>query len=323
MDMMNLVNWEENTIINTMPSNLHEPSFTGLYLIWGETDYSWLNISPNKNFLSVLNWLIIWNNNTVFSSSLVVIGWGDTNKVNDVHNAWIGWGNNNQINSADNWAIGWGMNNFVAWSAWVVAWGNNNKASNWGVVVGWYNNYYNNEWVVLWWSDNWAWVNSVVLWHKNTILNSNSFLWKDNNDIMPVQSNVASITTDWVLIWTYEKKPQVALVVNWAVKLWNENEPTEKWEINNKEWCIRAWDGTHSHVLGKSSESWCGAREWCQFGQTLLQDGDSMVAYSSPYASDCSSKEIEVICNNWNLSVNPAYPSCYGTSLDPRNPNWH
>ena len=329
----NSVNWQNVTTIKTDPSNseLHWPSLFSLYL-GNEGSWSWLNTS--ENFLSVLNWLIVWNGHNANNSQLVVIGWWSNNSVS-ASNAWIGWWSNNSVSASNAW-IGWWKSNIVVWNGWIVVWGITNKASENGVVAWWYNNNYDNRWVVLWWQGNKAGVNSLVLWLKNVNWGDNSFLWNNKNcnpargECPSAQNDAAMITaTNWVLIWTYDAKPWIALVVNWAVKLWDGQDLSEQWEINvDENWCIKVIDKNDwsEHVLGKTSESQCNAGKSCQFGKTKLQDGEiipqngngprDVKAYSVPYAENCENKRVSVTCNDWNLSTE-AYPYCY--KIDPKS----
>jgi hypothetical protein len=331
--MTNLATWESTTI-NTNPSDLHEGSLFSLYLS-GASDYdSWLNVnSVWQEFLSILNWLIVWKNHNANADGLqfVFIGWWSQSTVS-ANNAWILWWKQNKV-SSENWAIGWWMQNKVEWEGWVVAWGYDNKVVEWGVVVWWSNNNFGNKWVVLWWKNNEAWTNSLVLW-QNANWGNNSFAWNQttNDDTAGISSN------NWVLIWTVTAKPWVSLVVNWAVKLWKEKDPDIQWEINSKEWCIKIYDGTSNHVLGKSSDSedQCGAKKWCQFGKTMLQNGEiiqksgtgprQVKAYKSPYSTNCENERVQARCDDWNLRniTSPSskvYPYCYviSSNLDPRN----
>lgn len=332
----NLVNGE-NTVIKTNPSDLHESSLFSLYLSGGASLDSWLNVGSSQDFLSILNWLIIWKSHSVNTNDpvLVLVGWWQGNIVS-ADNVWIGWWQGNRVTARSAW-IGWWYGNVVEWwDGGVVVWWYGNKAIDWGVVLWWYNNNNGSKWVVLWWQNNKAWTNSLVLWQKNVNWGDNSFLW-NNKDCNPargecplVQNNAVMITaSNWVLIWTYDAKPSVALVIDWAIKLWNEQDPTVQWEINSKGWCITVSDknGGATHVLGKTSESQCDAKKWCQFGKTLLQHGEKIEinndpnkvkAYSTPYYKNCNSKKIEVTCNDWNLSPANAYPYCYEISTDPR-----
>ena len=322
----NAVNWQNVTTIETNPSssNLHWPSLFSLYL--GDQE-SWLNVT-SEDFLSVLNWLIIWNSHSTNNSQLVVIGWWSNNSVS-ASNAWIGWWYNNSVSlSASNAWIGWWKSNNVAWNAWVVVWWVGNKAGENGVVVWWYNNNYDNKWVVLWWQNNKAGVNSLVLWQSaNWANNSFSWNWGANQDTARIEAS------NWVLIWTYEAKPWIALVVNWAVKLWDGQNPTEQWEINiDEDWCVRVRDknGWSIHVLGKTSESQCNAGRWCQFGKTKLQDGETISqngnglrdvkAYAKPYGENCT--RVSVTCNDWRLS-REAYPYCYQIAWKSKNRFFH
>ena len=337
----NLVNWEENTIIRTNPSELHEPSLFSLYLIGANPIDSWLNVGLSADFLSVLNWLIVWKDHSAVGPQVVVIGWWQSNNVS-ADNAWIGWWQSNNV-SADNAWIGWWYSNEVVWNGWVVVWGNNNKANQKGVVLWWLDNDYDNVWVVLWWQSNKAWTNSLVLWQKNVNWGDNSFLWNNKNcnpargECPSAQNGAAMITaTNWVLIWTYNAKPWIALVVDWAIKLWNRDNPDEQWEINvDANWCIKFIDmnGWSEHVLGKTSESQCNAKRWCQFGKTKLQDGETISqngtgprdvkAYGIPYSTNCNNERIEVTCRDWTLipvGATNAYPYCFKISSDPRNP---
>ena len=87
-------------------------------------------------------------------------------------------------------------------------------------------------------------------------------------------------------------------------------------------------------MLGKTSENKCDAGKWCQFGKTILQDGEiikkngtgprQVKAYKSPYSTNCENERIDVKCNNWHLESSQSskiYPYCYkiSSASDPRN----
>ena len=320
-------------VIDTQPSGLHQSSLYWLYLRdeddTDENNDSWLNdgsysISFSKKFLSVLNWLIIWKEHNPNSSKLVVIWWWKNNSLKDDH-TWIGWWVGNSVNAED-WAIWWWNDNTVGWVGGVVVWWQKNTDNgDFWVVVWWHNGRSDdNFWVVLWWQSNVGKSDSLILWNTAK-WGDGSFSWNYSAENF---DNVAEINaTRWVLIWTYSPIDRVALVVNWAVKLWNDNYPTQKWEINSKDWCIKVHDDGDNinHVLGKTSESdtQCWAGKWCQFWKTLLQHGDvvsstnpTIKAYSAPYATNCNSKRITITCYNWNLGPN-VYPYCYDISNVP------
>ena len=313
----NLVNWENGVTINTNPtSDLHRPSLYSLFLS-GDVSQSWM-ASLSNNFLSVLNWLIVWDkNNANDELNYVFIGWGIDNSVKSDY-AWIWWGSGNSVSGQ--WgAIGWWRKNEVNWNYWVVVWGYSNEASDNGVVIWWQGLTGKNGWVVLWWEKNVAWSESLVLW-KNARWGDYSFARNKG-----AGNNEAWINADnWVLIWTYDVKPWVALVVSGAIELSKKsNEPVDMWEMRNNNWCIEVNDGGSRHVLGKTSESKCSAGAWCIFGKTKMQDGDTLVGYTKSYIDgDCEDVAREVKCDNWNLSID-AYPYCYVISpaSNPINPS--
>ncbi len=314
----NLANWEngENGVtINTDPTDLHRPSLYSLFLS-GDDSQSWM-ASLSNDFLSVLNWLIVWNNNNANGDEYVFIGWGVSNSVTN-HYAWIWWGSGNRV--SNHWgAIGWWKENGVAWDYGVIVWGFRNRASNYGVVVWWQDHIGDNKWIILWWKDNVAWDGSLVLWNKAK-WGDYSFAWnKWAGDYEAwIQAN------NWVLIWTYKAKTWVALVVSGAIKLSTElDKPEDIWEMRNNGWCIEVDDGGSLHVLGKTSESECNAWMWCIFGKTKMQDGDTLVGYTKSYTDgDCEDVAKGVKCNNWNLIPSDAYPYCYKISpaSNPTNP---
>lgn len=328
------LNVTNGVVINTKPIKLHESSLYWLYLSGvDEHEDSWLNIGVGNEFLSVLNWLIIWNFHDQWSTSkFITIWWWSGNAVKS-DNAWIGWWQRNTVNGfSERWAIWWWNGNTVDWIGWVVVWWASNVAGNLGAVLWWRKNKIKGDgmfWVVLWWSGNVVWNNGLVLW-KNSDWGSDSFSWNNPE----VWERGAGINADsWVLIWTYNPKESVALVVGWAVKLWKNQEPVSRWEIDNKEWCIKVHDWASVHVLGKTSESesQCGAGKWCQFGRTMMQHGDKITttssvikAYKKPYSTGCVNERIEVTCNNWNLESSQSstiYSYCYTISDNPTM--WH
>ena len=316
--IVGIVNWVWIEI-DTSPSRnlLHRWRLHSLFLwTWEDQTSSWIQ-TTEKN-LDILKWLIIWKNSEKTSDgSLIVIWWGKNNEING-NNAWIWWWMGNTIRG-DNSVIWWGRENVINGDNGVIVWWFQNKASD-GIVIWWYQNNdgVDGRGIVLWGRSNKSnWENSLVLWYrwnKGTIWWDWSFVWNNGTDVNNKAVNQAArIETSSMLIWAYDKINGVKLVVSWAIKLW-EWISDKGWEISvNSTWCINAYDWNNSHILGKNSEDVCGAVfSGCQFGNVILQHGETAKAYRSFYSTNCehSSNVVTARCDNGTMNPN-WYLYCY------------
>ena len=316
----------EKTIIDTKPdiSKLHTISLRSLFLGSGDFDtgFSWMRVNTWWFSLDILNWLIVWSGNSVSQwSKMVVIGWGEWNKIED-SNAWIAWWKNNRVESS-NWAIGGWLGN--RWD-WVIAGGRENIAGGSAIDLWWRRNWrsvwidYGNG-IILWGSGNDAWYWAVVLW-QIARWKWMSFAWNAKAWINSARINASG----WMLIGTNTPVSWVYLVVDWSVKLWSGKfDSTTWWVWVNENGCIKASDGDSVYTLGRSSssESRCGLFSGCQFGTTILHNGDKVTAYTVSYAKKCEDIAQTVTCKEWkfynsgNEEMTVVYPYCYDLSPDP------
>ena len=316
--IINITNGEPN-VINTNPdsSKLHTASLRSLFLGDSDVDtgFSWMRVNTWWSSLDILNWLIVWSDNSVSQwSKMVVIGWGRGNSVN-ASNAGIAWGSGNAVDG-ENWAIGWWLWNM---GKWIIAWGNNNKIDDvlW-VILWWFKNISKGG-IVLWGSGNMAWENSMAFW-QNAKWDKNSFAWNAH----ALQNSARIDASGWMLIGTYSPVSWVYLVVSGSVKLWSGKfDSTTWWVWVNENGCIKASDGDSLYTLGRSSESVCGVDSGCQFGTTILHNGDKVTAYTVSYAKKCEDIAQTVTCKGWKFYnsggsiMNVVYPYCYDLSPDP------
>ena len=269
------------------------------------------------------NWLIIGDNHTVSvdSDGHAVIGWWSGNTVTADFAA-VGWGADNK-SDAEYAVIGWWQKNIASQENSVVVWGFNNQAG-WknSVVVGWQgNNALEQNSVVVGWQGNKANKNSLVL-GKSSIWNEGSFAWNAS----ATAKNWSISATNWVLVNTTTKIDWVNLVVNGAIKIGGPDSTLRhKWEIRYVGKCFYAYDGSKWYVLNRWSENGWNTQcndfpgetaKYCNFGNTVLQNGDTWKGYSQPYAAGldnaCDAYEHTVTCNNWTLSPSGyTYPYCY------------
>ena len=312
----------EKTIIDTKPdiSKLHTISLRSLFLGSGDFDtwFSWMRVNTWWSSLDVLNGLIVWSGNLVSQwSKMVVIGWGEWNKIED-SNAWIAWWKNNRVESS-NWAIGGWLGN--RWD-WVIAGGRENIAGGSAIVLWWRRNWKLNSYangIILWGSGNDAKIGAVVFWQRAR-WEDMSFAWNAKAWINSARINASG----WMLIGTNTPVSWVYLVVDWSVKLWSGKfDSTTWWVWVNENGCIKASDGDSLYTLGRSSESVCGVDSGCQFGTTILHNGDKVTAYTVSYAKKCEDIAQTVTCKGWKFYnsggsiMNVVYPYCYDLSPDP------
>ena len=302
------------TIVKTAPDDSeHKVVLHSLYLS-GSSNEVLLWTTTGVESLGVYNWLIVSSGGNVGDVALSSVGWWDANSIVAWAFWWgIWWWYNNEIGSFYTAIGGWESNKTDWYNSVVVGWISNNAYIGW-VVLWWNSNNAYTGWVVLWWRNNRTkWENSLVLWRVAQWF-ENSFAW--NGVAHP---NTARINADsGVLIWTVNPIDGVSLVVNWSIKLNKWSDIT--WAITmNDSWCITVYDWKNVHALG-SSESACGVASWCQFGSTLLQNWDVVTGYVRPYDYSCSDSEVNVVCENWKISL-PGdeiniYPYCYEISSD-------
>lgn len=301
-------------------------------LLWSE-EQARLDVN-NKGQLQIWSGMVVWNSgNTVTSdeSSLVVIGWGDSNTINGKSiSAGIGWGRNNSVWYSKAVIAGWDSNSATWKNAIIVGW-DSNKASTWGVVVWGKANWAYDEWaVVVWGNGNKAWKNSLALW-QNSETQEGSFWWNGNAD-----ANSAYVyASGWTLIGTYTGINGVNLVVAGAVKIeWKPSLTSSpvKWEIRSVNGCIYANDGQGRHVITRTNpSSSCNDAEWlsksCNWGNTVVWGGDIITGYQYSYAPNASASSCvakSLVCYDWTFYVKtwantpdfskPAggyYPYCY------------
>ena len=315
--IVSVANWLEIQT-NLEWKDQHVGRLYSLYLWTGEEESSaWIKILPGNKNLNILNWLIV--NSGSSNGTLIVVWWWENNTIDNSINSWIGWGKENRIFSWDSSAIGWWLSNQTIWEKSVIMWWYKNKAQSGGVVVGWFSWSALNEWIVLGWQNNeanWKW--SLVLW-RSAQGKEWSFSWSAKNTL----SQSARIDTlSGVLIWTFTPINGVGLVVSGAVKIGTTWDRVQ-WRIGvNSDGCILAYNGSVERVIGKVSESKCWFATWCQFWNTILQNGETAIGYSVPYATNCNQNNIKkVVTCNWT-SLTPAgytYPYCYKIDASPVN----
>jgi hypothetical protein len=269
--------------------------------------------------LKFSNGLIVWDSHTVGvgNNGHAVIGWGWNNTV-DANYAAVGWWQANEAKA--NYAIvWWGNGNKANWQNAVVVGWNNNTAAGWSVVVWWQLNKAEDGWVVLWWRNNTSHSNSLALW-QNATSNEGSFARNSNAWDDSVYINASK----WTLVGTTTSIAWVNLVVAGAVQVeWNTIDAWVKWEIRYVGGCFYWYDGSKWHVMNrwndKNKNNECVAfptttASYCEFGNTILWDWDTAVAYQKPYSTNCdaSSNKKTVTCNGWTLSPSwYTHPYCY------------
>ena len=336
------MDWTQFT--NLQEQTLHKARLRTLYLWNGENTENEAWMSATEKTLDIFKWLIVEKSLVDINSkwSLIVIGGWQNNTISNtsnegVSNSGIAWWEGNTIN-VNNAAIGGWSSNSVSWENGVVAWWfRNNWNAGW-VVLWWQTN--TADGVVLWWESNTVWENGLAMWNWAVwgkwafVRNDGTYQWD------PAKDYSALIwTRDWVLIWTYETKPGVSLVVNWPIQVWNTTQTSGiGGEIRSIGGCLYAFDEEKWHVLGKSSVWSCNGApgmnlaQTCEFGRVLLQEWDKVMAYSTNYSkTECSSKEVVCTHNNgstnhtdWILVTTDAqketiyvYPSCFVVDPDP------
>lgn len=286
-----------------------------LWELWGTT----ATLKATDWKLKFTNWLVVWNASNVGNSQYAVIGGGNGNKIlNNKDYAGIWWGGSNEA-SAKYAVIWWGNTNKANWeNAVVVGWDHNTSAG-WSVVVWWKWNSAVDGGIVLWWEGNTWRPNSLAL-GKNATSNEGSFAWNwtaSEDSAYINASNGTLINTTTPIAW-------VNLVVDGAVKVeWNTTDAWVYWEIRYVGGCFYWYDGSKWHVMNrwndKNNNNECGAfpgttAKFCYFGNTILWDSDTAIAYKNPYSTNCnaSTNRKTVTCINWSLSPSwYTHPYCY------------
>lgn len=324
--VIKFVNAENEPLVIDLSGTVQHSSRLYNLNLWSETvGIGSLKVvkTPAKRVMFT-NWLIIWSDHTVSvaANGHAVIGWWKSNTVSAEFAA-VGWGNTNAA-SAEYAIVGGGQNNTASQENAVVVWGQRNVAG-WAnsVVVWWYNNTASQEnAVVIGWKDNTANKNSLVL-GNGSLWNEGGFAW--NHSV--TAQNWYINAENWVLVNTTTPIDWVNLVVNGAVKI-SEGDLSArlKWEIKYVGKCFYAYDGSKWYVLNRWGENggnteckdFTDIAKHCVFGNTVLQNGDSVLAWSQPYATDwtadsCpSSYSTTVTCNNGTLDPSGyTYPYCY------------
>ena len=294
-------------------------------------------ILANLNNIKLLNWLLVHDGTygSMWETQMSVVAWWNDNGIVGT-SVWIVWWQKNYVRGEHSVVGGWSRNAIYSWVDAVIAWGSWNTAWSGTVVLWWLGNIGSvdsADSLVLWWIFNEAqWLNSLVLW-SGAKWSYNTFLWKDWWSDVLVQSNSAYIwASGWVLIWTYQPKDGVSLVVSGAIRIWSsELTNTLVWEMMMTWWCFYVYDGVNWHILGKDSASgWSlcinssiNLSKTCRFGSKLLQEWDKVTAYSVPYSVDCDVvKTSNVSCSWWQLvsqqwSIEYIYPYCQEISDTP------
>ncbi len=312
----------EKTIIDTEPdiSKLHTISLRSLFLGSGDFDtwFSWMRVNTWWSSLDLLNGLIVWKNNSArqWVEMVAIGGWSGNSVENS--NAGIAWWRNNNV-SSENWAIGGWAANYL--EIWVVAGGWNNSITDiFGVILWWRRNNSSGG-VILWWIKNRAWKYALALW-SGARWEDGAFAWNG----YAWQNSARINASGWMLIGTNTPVSWVYLVVDWSVKLWSGKfDSTTWWVWVNENGCIKASDGDSVYTLGRSSSSElkCGVFSGCQFGTTILHNGDKVTAYTVSYAKKCEDIAQTVTCKEWKFYnsggsiMNVVYPYCYDLSPDP------
>lgn len=315
--IVSITNW----ILTKIETNLdeadeHKVILHSLYLSGEKDDEVLMGTITGVDSLNLFNWLVVVTGDDIWGGKFSTIGWWLNNKI---YSSVIGWG-----------IWWWTMNIIESWVESAIGGGSDNKANWIGSMIVWGQGcYVDSWWIVLWWSYNHAFEGGVVLWGSGNVARRNSLIlwqnasWWDGSFAWNAEANngAARINADsWVLIWTYGPINGVSLVVGWSVKLSNGNDVA--WAIRfNGSWCLTVYDGSNSHILGKSSESNCAVESWCQFGWVLIQNGDFVTGYSVSYSTDCSAALITgIVCEDWLLSwwsESTIYPYCYGIDSNP------
>ena len=309
----------EDINISTLLNDTASKHIVRLYSLFlgNGTNGNYAQLTTDATKLTVSNWIMVWGaGNSLSESSLSSIGGGNGNTIASSSNAGIAWGQNNTITNWNNSVIWWWLRNNIEWENSVIAWWYGNHAYRWWIVLGWQDNYAYDWWIVLGWQGNNAQDLSLVMWKDAKGLGK-SFAWNAEALVESARINAEK----WVLIGTVTPINWVNLVVNWAIKLAWETDPNwVAWEIRAVNGCFYAYDGAYWHVINQNTESSCSgfgtmAGSWCQFGNVLLQAGDTVKAYNT-VTWPCDYRTVQCGSDGKlkynNSDTNYTSPYCYG-----------
>ena len=309
--IINVVNGDVSIRIPA-PGYLHRSLLFSLSLWRTEADAN-VTVDVDNRLLNVSNWIVMWENNDVANSvNYASIWWWKGNYIAaSVEKSGIWWWNGNAIGSSFS-VIWWWSGNSINWGnsqANAIAWWASNITQAGGTVVGWLWNNAKGTWVILWWQNNsFDGDGSMILW-SDSQWGKWSFSWNSS-----ISQNYSAIimATGGALIWTYETVSWVNLVVDWAVKLWNNSIEWMAGEIRLQSWCFYGYDGSQWHVINRWLWNQCFDNEiTCKFGSTVLYPGDSVWAYTSPYSDDCVLQRVTCY-DDWTLwDGDDYYPYCH------------
>ena len=286
--------------------------------LWNGSTNGTLKVVGNK--LKFSNWLVVWQNSTVGSSEHVVIGWWAGNSIGNGWNyAWIGWWQYNQANANYSVIGGWQYNqanaNYSVIGGWYY-----NRAYNDNSVIGWWQSNQAYYWVVLGGVSNTAYKNSLAM-GKTATSNEGSFAWNAY-----ASKNLWRITaSNGILIGTTSSIDWVNLVVDGAVKIAGDTSAGVKWDVRYVWGCFYVYDGDKWHVINRwndnGNNSECTAfpqsnlSKYCEFGNTVLWEGDQAIAFKVPHSTNCNNYKTTVTCRDWALDK-PQYKYSYCYSIN-------
>lgn len=265
-----------------------------LHSLFLGSDNSQIYIKSNDNNLEIRGWLVVWLGNSS-ESNAVVAGWsGNTIESNSDYSA-IAWWEGNKVQGGKNSVIWWWKNNKIRWENAVILWWSNNNANTRWVVLGWNNNEASNNGVALWWQKNEAGTNSLAMWSWAKAA-SESFAWSATAENGEARIDAKS----GVLINTWKAINWVNLLVNGMIKVWGNaiTGDEQAWEIRFVNNCFYSYDGTGWHVM-TTLTWWCNdisTKKSCQWGNVVLQHGDSATWYAQEFGTSCSGEK--VWCDN-------------------------
>ena len=152
-------------------------AWEGNYISWGWSFiWAWWDIikaSTNKIYGNV-SFIGAWEGN-IITGDYGVIGWWDSNKINNSTVSTIAWGNTNTITGwAYNAIIGGSSNTITGWSYSSILWGRDNRIngnSQYSSIVWWYDN------LISWARYSRAW------WTQTRVYHQQSFVWNSDDSI--------------------------------------------------------------------------------------------------------------------------------------------
>lgn len=310
LSVINVVNGEVSIRVPA-PGDLHRPHLFSLSLWKTETGAN-VKVNVNNRLLNVSNWIIMWKNNRAGNNArFASIWWWKENSLASAEKSGIWWWKGNSIDSPVSVIWWWAENSVKSSSKYsTVAWWRSNVVDSEWSIVGWENNVVIGRSLVIWWRENHVeGEGSMVLW-SNSKWGIWSFSWNSS-----ISRNYSAIimASGGTLIWTYEAVSGVNLVVDWAVKIWNNPIEWIAGEIRLQSWCFYGYDGNDWYVINRWLWNECFDNEiTCKFGSVVLQPHETVMAYSDPYAETCILEEVE--CNeNWVLweAGKFYYPYCH------------